>query len=251
MKQRIGLWLLFVFLLLSRGAGADTGAYVRVLTDEAAWKKLPPAEEGGGQRLPVWIRALADTLPKTAAAMIELDYAQRVENPLPPRLRAKLRWIAADANRCDYARVYARFDYIRAEGKAEEIDTLPRRLDQLPEAERMALVFVRQLVEEAYTVSDAQVARLVELYGEKQVVAIVLVAAYANFQDRLLLALGVSVEPDGPLPAPKVRFPKPPPPDKKTDNKKDSKSQEKKKDAPQRKVSPPSPNPPPVPVRID
>jgi alkylhydroperoxidase family enzyme len=224
---------------------------VPVLTDEAAWQKLPPTEEGRGQRLPVWIRALADTLPKTAAAMIELDYAQRVDNPLPPRLRAKLRWMAADANRCDYARAYARFDYIRAGGKAEEIDTLSRRLEQLPEAERLALVLVRQLVEEAYAISDAQVARLVELYGEKQVVAIVLVAAYANFQDRLLLALGVTVELEGPLPAPKVRFKKPPKPDKKSTDKKDVKNAEKKQSRPPRKVSPPSANPPPVAERVD
>src|SRR5579875_2618758 len=148
MIQRTWLCFLSAILLLPGQLGADTSAYVRVLTDEASWKKLPRAEEGGGQRLPVWIRALADTLPKTAAAMIDLDYAQRVENPLPPRLRAKLRWIAADANRCEYARAYARFDYVRAGGKAEDIDSLPQRLDQLPEAERLALVFVRRLVEE-------------------------------------------------------------------------------------------------------
>lgn len=222
--------------------GWAPAANVSVLSDGETWKKLPVAEEGGGQPLPAWIRALAGTLPKTAAAMIDLDYAQRVESPLPPRLRAKLRWVAADANRCEYARAYARFDYLRAGGGAEDIDDLPRRLDKLPEAERLALQMVRQLVEAAYTITDAQVARLVQLYDEKQVVAIVLVAAYANFQDRLLLALGVAVEPGGPLPPVKARFRKPPAA---------KKSAAAPKEKPKRQVSPPATNPPPVPERVD
>jgi alkylhydroperoxidase family enzyme len=177
------------------------------LTDAEAWKKMMPyLDNEVNQRLPVWIRALAVSLPKTAAAMLDLDYAQRMDSTLPPRLRARLRWMAADANRCEYAKAYARFDYVRAGGKAEDIDQLPHRLDKLPEAERLALQLVRQLVEAAYRVSDEQIARLVELYGEKQVVAIVLVAAYANFQDRLLLALGSAIEEGGPLPPVQVRL---------------------------------------------
>jgi alkylhydroperoxidase family enzyme len=217
-------------------------ARVPVLTDAEAWKKMTFIEKENGRRLPVWIRALAVSLPKTAAAMIDLDYAQRMESTLPRRLRAKLRWIAADANRCDYAKAYARFDYVRAGGKAEDIDALSKQLDKLPEAERLALQLVRQLVEAAYTVSDEQVARLVELYGEKQVVAIVLVAAYANFQDRLLLTLGAAVEADGPLPPIKVRFHKPPTADKST---------EAKKEKPKRIVSPPAKNPPTLPEKLD
>lgn len=216
---------------------------VPLLNDTEAWKKmLCYIDSETGRRLPVWIRALAVSLPKTAAAMLDLDYAQRMENPLPPRLRAKLRWISADANRCEYAKAYARADYLRAGGQAREIDELPTVLDKLPEAERLALRLVRQLAEAAYSVEDAQVARLIELYGEKQVVAIVLVAAYANFQDRLLVALGAAVEPDGPLPPIKVHFRKPPQPEK---------SIASKKEKHKRNVSPPAKNPPPLPEKID
>ncbi len=213
---------------------------VAALPDAEAWKKMKPyLDETRSQPLPVWVRALAVSLPRTAAAMLDLDYAQRIESTLPPLLRAKLRWMAADANRCDYAKAYARFDYVQAGGNAGEIDALPGQLEKLPEAERLALTLVRQLVEAAYSVTDQQVARLVELYGERQVVAIVFVAAYANFQDRLLLALGASVEEEGPLPPLKVRLLSPEP------------NSSVKKDKPKRIVSGPAPNPPPIPEKLD
>ncbi|HEY7426294.1 MAG TPA: hypothetical protein VH682_18830 [Gemmataceae bacterium] len=240
--HRSAFTLIELLVLTAGGVWAGPAPYVPALTDEEAWEKMSSIEKENAQRLPVWIRALAVSLPKTAASMLDLDYAQRMESTLPPQLRAKLRWMAADANRCDYGKAYARFDYLQAGGKAEDIDDLPRQLDKLPEAERLALRLVRQLVEAAYTVHDDQIARLVELHGEKQVVAIALVAAYANFQDRLLLALGVSVEPDGPLPPLKAHFRKPPP---------TNKSAEVKKEKRKRKASPPAKDPPPVPERID
>jgi alkylhydroperoxidase family enzyme len=246
---RTRIWLLFALMLVPDWAWGAASARVPVLTDREAWKKMTFIETENGRPLPVWIRALAVSLPKTAAAMLDLDYAQRSESTLPPRLRAKLRWLAADANRCDYAKAYARFDYVRAGGRAEDIDELPKQLDKLPEAERLALRLVKQLVEAAYTVTDEQMARLVELHGAKQVVAIVLVAAYANFQDRLLLALSVSVEPDGPLPPIKVRFRKPLTAEKSTEGKKE-KAEEKKKEKPKRIVSPPATNPPPLPDKL-
>src|SRR5690242_9018660 len=102
-------WLILLALALMPSQSlSEEPARVPILTDVQAWKKLPPVESGFGQPLPVWIRALAVSLPKTAAAMIDLDHAQRAESSLPPRLRAKLRWMAADANRCPYAKAYAR-----------------------------------------------------------------------------------------------------------------------------------------------
>jgi alkylhydroperoxidase family enzyme len=226
-------------LALLPESGWGKPPHVAVPSNAEAWAALPPAEEGPGKPLPAWVRALAPSLPKTAAAMLELDYAQRAESTLPPRLRARLRWTAADANRCDYAKAYARADFKRAGGKAAELDTSSERVATLPEGERLAVEFVLQLSEAAYTVTDAQVARLVALYGETQVVGMALVAAYASFQDRLLLAMGVELEPDGPLPPVAVRFRKP------TDSK------DKPAEKPQRRVSPPAEDPPAVATHID
>ena len=72
---------------------------VTLLSDAECWKRMPPAESGGGQPLPSWAKAVAVRLPRTAATMLELDLAQRTKSPLDPVLRAKMRWVIARANR--------------------------------------------------------------------------------------------------------------------------------------------------------
>ena len=46
----------------------------------------------------------------------------------------------------------------------------------------------------------------IDWYGEPKVVAMVLLLAYSNFQDRLLLALGVPIEAVGPMPPPEIEL---------------------------------------------
>lgn len=62
---------------------------------------------------------------------------------------------------------------------------------------------------EAYRVTDDEVAVLRQHHGDKNTVALVQCLAYANFQDRLVLSLGLTVEEDGALPPIAVRFRKP------------------------------------------
>jgi alkylhydroperoxidase family enzyme len=183
---------------------------VPIMTSAEAWKKLPAPEQGSGQPLPAWGLALAGPLPRTTAAMLELDFMQRTQSPLDAKLRGKMRWVAAHANRCAYGEAYAAADLRRAGLNDAGIRALAGDWAGLSEAERAALSFARKLTQAAYSVSDAEMARLVELYGDKQVVAMVLLLAYANFQDRLVLTLGLDVEPNGPLPPLDIRFAKKP-----------------------------------------
>jgi alkylhydroperoxidase family enzyme/thiol-disulfide isomerase/thioredoxin len=195
-------------LLLQEGtkSAGDHQARVSLLDDADAWRRLPRAKLGAGQPLPTWARALARALPRTTAAMLELDRLHRTQSPLGPALRGKMRWIAADANRCAYARVYAEADLRRAGVNEADICALAGDHSGLPEPERAALNFARQMTLEADKVTDAEVEYLKSAYDEKKLAAMVLLLAYANFQDRLLLALDVPVEPAGPLPALEVRF---------------------------------------------
>jgi len=182
-------------------AGQDTprGARVPLLSDEEAWKRLPAVESGGGQPLPAWARALAASLPRTTAAMLDLDRLHRTRSPLDPLLRGKMRWVAADANRCAYSRAYAAADLRRAGLDDAGLNALAGARGGLTGPERAALEFARKMTLEADAVSDEEVAYLKSVYGEKKVVAMVLLLAYANFQDRLLLALDAAVEPGGPF----------------------------------------------------
>jgi alkylhydroperoxidase family enzyme len=181
-----------------------TSAYVPLLDSAQAWKQLPVAEKGAGQPLPAWARATAATMPRTTAAMLELDYLHRVNSPLSPRLRALMRWSAARANRCTYSEVQSLADLRRAGVDPAVVLELTSDAQRLPADEQSALRLAHKLTRAAYTVTDAEVAQLIAAFGEKQVVAMVQLIAYANFHDRLVLALGLgSAEP---LPPVAVRF---------------------------------------------
>lgn len=185
-------------------AEAEAGDLTRRLSVEDCWRRLPAATTGSGQRLPNWALATADSLPRTTAAMLDLDRLHRTENPIGPVLRGKMRWVAADANRCAYARATAEADLRRAGVSDAAIADL--KADRWPADERRALDFARRMTLDAGAVGDDDVAALREAYGDEKLVAMVLLLAAANFQDRLLLTLGTPLEDGGPLPPVDVRF---------------------------------------------
>jgi alkylhydroperoxidase family enzyme len=182
-----------------------------LLSDAQTWKRLPPPDSGGGEPLPDWARILANPLPRTTAALLELDALHRSRGPLPPVLRARLRWEAAHANHCPCAEATALADLRRAGVSEDELRSLAEVQKSLPPRERAALAFTRKLTRAASSITDAEVSHLLKLYGEEQVVALVLLVAHANFQDRLLLALGVPPGEGAALPPLTGRFTKEPP----------------------------------------
>ena len=196
--------------VLPAAALAAPGAADRLaapMGDEECWKLLPTAESGGGQPLPAWARMLAGTLPRTTAALLQLDLAQRARGPIEPKLRAAMRRVAAHANRCAYAEAYADFDARRAGLDPAALESLRRGdLAPFPAPERAALEFARKMTVDSDSVTDEEFAALVKDFGANRAASMVLLLAYANFQDRLLLCLGAEVEPGGPLPPVEVAF---------------------------------------------
>jgi hypothetical protein len=184
---------------------ATQGARFPILDDDAAWERLPAVEATSSRSLPLWARSVAASLPQTAAVMLEQDYAYRTSEAFDPKLRARMRWVAANANRCAYSQAYAEADLRRLGADESEIRALHEETTDSPK-ERAALAFARKMTLAAYSVSDEEVEQLIEHFGEKTYVAMVLQMAFANFQDRLLLALNVPVEPEGPLAPLDVRF---------------------------------------------
>jgi alkylhydroperoxidase family enzyme len=177
-----------------------------LLTNEEAWNRLPESEEGSATTLPDWARILVHSLPRTTAAMLELDWHHRANSPLDPSLRGMMRWTVAHAIRCDYSKAVAVADLQRAGLEQNQIEALEHEDATQPLAERAAVHFARKLTLAADTVTDEEVAKLIDWYGEKQLVAMVLLIAHANFQDRLFLSLGLGIEPNGPLPPAQVSF---------------------------------------------
>jgi alkylhydroperoxidase family enzyme len=201
--------LLAAGLLLGAGGEQPMQGRLPVLGNQEAWKHLPKAEEGAGVPLPMWARALAMILPRTTAAMLELDYRHRAASPLDAKLRAKMRWVAAHANRSPYGEAYALADLRRAGATPAETAALADKGATLPEPERAALAFADKLTRNAASVTDDEVRGLREWYGDARVVAMVQLLAYSNFQDRLFLTFAFPVEEGGPQAAPRVRFVKP------------------------------------------
>ena len=187
---------------------AEEEPRVPLLSNTATWERLPPATTGQGRPLPSWARMLAGELPRSTAALLQLDLAQRTRSPIAPRLRAGMRWISAHANQCSYAEAVAAADGRRA-GLSEALLTGLGKAgypDWTP-VERTALEFARKMTVDSDSVTDPEFAELVRHFGEKQAASMVLLLAYSNFQDRLLTCLGAPLEEGGPLPPADVVFP--------------------------------------------
>ena len=165
------------------------------LSNDAVWKLLPREQPP----LPAWALALAESMPKTVARQLELDAVHRAKNPLDPILRAKMRWVAADANRCDYSKRYAEADLRRAGLPEPELESLAKH-GVAYDKDWPAYAFARKLTLAASAVTDEEMAELLDQYGPAKLTAMVHTLAHANFQDRIVLALGLTVEANGPFP---------------------------------------------------
>lgn len=161
-----------------------------------AWTMLPRINPP----LPEWALALVESLPKTTGSMLELDYLHRVQNPLGPVWAGKIRWVVADALKSEYGRRYAAADLRRAGLGDTELEALAAG-GPAGSAEAMVLGLVRRLTLEAYAVSDDEFAQLQTVWNVEQIVAVVHTVAFANFENRIFLGLGLEVGPAGPVPA--------------------------------------------------
>ena len=199
---------LFMIPISSLPAEENPGSATAVplLSNQECWERLPPVSSIRPAELPNWAKAVARELPRTAAALLQLDYAQRTQSPLDPILRGKLRYVVAVQNRCQYSQAYALADLERSglDQAAREVfqaNPIPDNADVHDELE-----FVRLLTVAAPTVTEDHFRRLQTKHGDSGVVAMVLLAAYGNFQDRLLLGLNLPIESNGPLPPLKIKF---------------------------------------------
>ncbi|MBM4068937.1 MAG: hypothetical protein FJ271_08350 [Planctomycetes bacterium] len=187
------------------------------LQNSQAWKRLPATNDESAM-LPAWARMLAGVMPKTTARMIELDAMHRTGTRLDAKLRAMMRWSAADENQCAAGRAFAERDLRDAGMSDSELHAFTSGGVRTRSArEGAALAFARKMMRAAHAVTDAEVKFLNDQFGEKQLVAMVALLAHASFQDRMLLALDAPAEKSPPLLA---KFARPKRTDKKSLDKK-------------------------------
>jgi alkylhydroperoxidase family enzyme len=174
---------LFVLLMAAAAAPAQTQkpAPFPLMPEKDAWDHLPPEKKPA---LPEWARVLAGPLPKTTARMLELDHIQRAKNPLGGALAARIRYAVASALKSDYGCKVARADLARFEP-----EPVP-----LSDDEKVALAFAEKLTLAGFAITDDEFANLLKRFGPERVTAIVHTVAYANFHNRVVLALGVKGE---------------------------------------------------------
>ena len=185
---------------------SNTSGGLDPMSDDETWKRMPPAVAHGDTPLPNWAKIMAKQLPRTTAAMLQLDYIHRTQSPLDPKLRAKMRLVIAMANRCEYSKNAAIADLVRAGGNEHEVEHVVNGPDSWSQEDRSALRFAQLHTLQAPSIEDSLFEELRARYGVKQVAAMVLLGAYGNFQDRVLLGLNVQPEGKEPLPPLQVTF---------------------------------------------
>ena len=140
--------------------------------------------------------------------MLDLDATHRLRNPLGPALGAEVRRVVGEALGCAAIESTATEDLSRTRRPADAASSPVSGRADASDDERAALAFARRLTLEAADLSDDEVADLIERYGPDDVVALVHTVAYANFQARLLFALGLDDAPSTATPPLELRLPR-------------------------------------------
>ena len=177
------------------------------ISNEEAWKMLPPSDGARTEALPVWARMMVSVMPRTTAAYLELDRAQRTLGAVPPGLRAACRFVTAKTNGCEYSQASARADGKLANVASEKWASLEdESWKDWSADERSALEFAKRMAVDSDEIPDAFFSNLVAKFGEQAAACMVLHSAYANFQDRFLLCLQITTDSSSGLPPVTARF---------------------------------------------
>jgi alkylhydroperoxidase family enzyme len=160
---------------------------------EAPWHRLGISYP----RLPMWATRLSEPLPESTLALLKLDFLHRRENPLGSEIAAKVRWVVADALKSPYGKATAEFDLQQSGFTPEQISAWRDSLTSRTDPHQLLWDFAKQLTLSGHSITDEMFAELRTAWETEPTVAIVHTVAFANFQNRLWLALGLEPEMDG------------------------------------------------------
>lgn len=174
----------------------SVSSYVgQLASSEEVWKALPSSPLEAKEELPNWARALGTTLPMTTAAMLELDYEYRNTKELSGRLRGLVRLAVARINKSTYGLDVAAYELTKEGIPSDLVKSWQSGSTQgLSPQERTIVNFCEQLTRRGSSLSEEDYNLTASILSDREMVGLVLLIAYANFQDRLVMALGVPSE---------------------------------------------------------
>lgn len=166
------------------------------LLDEQAAREVLGNLAGDGP-LPQWQRLLAH-FPVAGKRLIAAVLASRQSDQLSAKLQAEIDWVVARQDRAWYLTALALRD-LHAHGVTQAtIDLLDSDLTKpqlLPDAREQALlVLAKNLAASPIVLTDAQVARAVELAGPRAVTQVINYTCYRAALNRITEGAGLSAE---------------------------------------------------------
>jgi AhpD family alkylhydroperoxidase len=162
------------------------------LVDEAKARELLDA--ASDKPLPQWERLLAN-FPTAGKALVLAWRGTEEKGDLTPPLKAQVSWIVARQDRAWYAAAQAASRLRGLGWSDEEVYSLDGDWQKFSPAERALFNTARKLAATPVVLTDADVAKALELSGPRQVVQLInYVTQRASF-DRITEAAGLAVDP--------------------------------------------------------
>jgi len=205
------------------------------LSNQEAWNLMPPALEGTGQQLPAWARTMVGRMPKTTAAFLQLDYAQRMEGPsdivwyqlsfgyaheLAVPFEIYLRtaggevrrnwdrlfggsifWMVTDAVKCPYCMGHCEMNWEVAGLSEDQIAEQSRILagndwSTFTPAEQHGLAFARKLTQSPSSITAEDIEQLRTGLGEERAFYVALNSSRYNYMTRISNGFQLTLESD-------------------------------------------------------
>jgi alkylhydroperoxidase family enzyme len=146
------------------------------LVEESAARALLPANAFPTDRpLPYWVRLLAN-FPRGGPAKIAGLLASQTKGNLPAKLKARLAWVSARADRAWYALAVAR-DRLRDSGESDDdifaIDQGTEPDSRFTPAEQIAFAFARKLTVDPALIDDGDFNGLRKHYSEAEIAELI------------------------------------------------------------------------------
>jgi hypothetical protein len=157
-------------------------------TARAALGEIAPAEP-----LPQWMRLLAN-FPVACKRTVASIRASDEQGDLSPLLKAQISWVVARQDRAWYALGQARRRLHALCQSDAQIDALDGDQAELSESDRALLTVARNLAASPVVLTDAQVAKAVELAGPRDVVQTISYTTVRSSFDRFTEAAALPVE---------------------------------------------------------